>query len=337
MRKKKNMKLIQKTVIICIVALIGHAALAKVELDYQITKSERDSSLADSQAVFEIFFSLDNSDFAKSTKKLRTSVDGIRAAYSSDSLGRIIFNVAPGSHQFKFYYTSQYYEVQIDKIEILPGFRTLMKVEFSESWENLEADKPVIYVYAQKPTNLNIQVDLKGEFQFTYPKYDTKNGWNIMAHPDGTIEVNNKSYDYLFWEGKMSLNPVDIRFDQGFITSNESLIPFFEDKLSSMGLNSSEQEDFITYWAPLMSKHEKCYVHFMFEEEYKPYAALITNPKPDHLFRVFMVWTPLEADENPDIIPQSIDSFKRGGLTIVEWGGSKIDKSIIRKNIMLNY
>ena len=94
-----------------------------------------------------------------------------------------------------------------------------------------------------------------------------------------------------------------------------------ESKLQFMGLNSQEIEDYITYWCPIMQVNEKSFIHFIFNEEYDKYATMSIDPKPDHLFRVNMLWS---KSKDTQVKEQKIESFKRSGFTVVEWGGTEI-------------
>jgi hypothetical protein len=75
----------------------------------------------------------------------------------------------------------------------------------------------------------------------------------------------------------------------------------------------------------LMCKNEKNYVHFIFNEEYNEYANISITPKPDHMFRVFMLWTNAEAMNEIQLKEQVIPTFKHEGFTVVEWGGSQLE------------
>ena len=57
--------------------------------------------------------------------------------------------------------------------------------------------KPVIYLYPETPTEISVKLQYNGTLDCTYPAYD--NGWNVTAHPDGTLFDlrDNKEYSYL--------------------------------------------------------------------------------------------------------------------------------------------
>ena len=60
--------------------------------------------------------------------------------------------------------------------------------------------KPAIYLYPTVKTEISVKNDCKGKVMNTYPLY--KNGWNVIAEPNGTFyNLNDKrTYNYLFWD-----------------------------------------------------------------------------------------------------------------------------------------
>lgn len=183
--------------------------------------------------------------------------------------------------------------------------------------------KPVIYLYPEEKTDINIQLNtqqMNGSLDVTYPAYGL-NGWDVTAYPDGKLidKHTNKSYNYLFWEGT-SLKQWS--FPNGFVVKGEETAEFLEEKLSFMGLHSNEYNDFIVYWLPLMAKNKYNLVRFV-NEEYNRDVPLNINPNPNSLLRVYMVFKGLDS---PIEIPeQKLTTFKRSGFTVVEWGGTKIE------------
>lgn len=77
-----------------------------------------------------------------------------------------------------------------------------------------KSKKPVIYLYPEKTTEVDVKVNLDGKFTTTYPKYN--DGWNVVAEPDGTLHAldNKNSYYCLFWEGVVNYTP---DFSTGFV------------------------------------------------------------------------------------------------------------------------
>lgn len=310
------------TVILFLTAFMSYAGGEdKTPLDYVITKNEVDNSLSKTEALFVFTFKIDP-EGTLVQQVIKGGCNGITKDINPDSKGKNSLKVTPGKYFFQFFLTSDYFEVQTDSITIEPGHRIEITVNFQSSTLPVISFKPVIYVYPKESTSIHIQLDLKGEFLFTYPAYNS--GWNFTADPNGTIHMNNKEYKYLFWDGTTNINAANVKWDEGFIVDRENLLSFLEEKLTQMGLTNSEQQDYITFWYPLMSKNESNYIHFLFNEEYDNYAHLTVTPKPDRIFRVYMMWGNAENMGNAKLNPQSILSFEREGFTLVEWGGAQL-------------
>ena len=154
-------------------------------------------------------------------------------------------------------------------------------------------DKPVLYLYPQNVTNVNIKVDLseKVRFSCTYPEYN--NGWSVIAHPDGTLinNADNKVYSYLYWEltGKQTYD-----FSKGFVVKGSETSEFLNKILPELGLSASEINDFIVYWLPRMIKNEYNLITFQ-STEYSENVRLSIVPQPDSIIRVFMAYKPLKS------------------------------------------
>ena len=54
--------------------------------------------------------------------------------------------------------------------------------------------KPVIYLYPEFTQEIEVKLDYAGELTCTYPEY--KDGWHIVAHPNGKLENKEKKYAY---------------------------------------------------------------------------------------------------------------------------------------------
>lgn len=185
--------------------------------------------------------------------------------------------------------------------------------------------KPVIYLYPQEETDVNVKLDFDGSMTCTYPEYGE--GWEVTAFPDGRIYDRNteRYYDYLFWEGTRSFD--SYVFGNAECVAREDTVAFLEEYLSATGLNSSETDDFISFWLPKLQESPYNLISFP-NEEYSEWAKLDVYPVPDTEIRVYMVFIPL--DEPVDVpasqhlkIPEGTD---RSGFTVVEWGGTVLDK-----------
>lgn len=185
--------------------------------------------------------------------------------------------------------------------------------------DDTEDKKPVIYLYPETTTEVNVKLDYAGKLTCTYPKY--QNGWNVIAQPDGTLKdvKTGKEYSYLFWEGESK-----IKYDlsKGYVVKGKDTAEFLQEKLAQIGLLPKEYNEFIVYWLPEMEDNPYNLITFQ-NEVYTNSAVLTVNPKPDSVLRVFMAYKELEKPikiEAPKITP-----FERKGFTVVEWGGTEID------------
>ena len=180
--------------------------------------------------------------------------------------------------------------------------------------------KPVIYLYPQKPTEMTVKVLPNGGFTYTKPLY--KNGWRVVAYPDGTVKnlADGEKYPYLFWEG-IGLNyPEQI---SGFIVKQSELKTFFTNKLSKLGLVGREAEDFKDYWIPRLKGLDKPYykISFLKKEQMDEIAPLELSVKPNSVIRVMMTAKGLEEFES--LPKQELPMpAKRAGFVLAEWGGA---------------
>lgn len=184
-----------------------------------------------------------------------------------------------------------------------------------------EMAKPVIYLYPQKETQVNVSVNPANGISVSIPAY--QNGWNVTAKPDGTIinSVDNEEYPYLFWESsKYNIDPIK----EGFVVSKNDLSDFFMDKLSLLGLNSKEIDDFLEYWIPVLHEGNYYAITFYSKESIDKMAPLTISPQPDTVIRVFFDSKPLDT---PILLrEQTLVPAFRKGFTVIEWGGMRYPK-----------
>jgi hypothetical protein len=181
-----------------------------------------------------------------------------------------------------------------------------------------ECGKPVIYLYPEKTINLKVKVSPNGGISQSEPAYN--DGWNVEAHPNGAIfnYADKKSYPSLYWEGR-GLNYIQPA--EGFVTSRENVEKVLREKLTLLGLNNKEIEDFNTYWLPRLQKYPYYFLTFLPQPEFDKIAPLTVSVKPDTIIRIFMDFKglnkPIKAVEPKIITPI------RKGFVVVEWGGAK--------------
>ncbi len=178
--------------------------------------------------------------------------------------------------------------------------------------------KPVIYLYPEAKTEVRVTLDYDGKLTATYPEY--KEGWDVVAYPDGKLvnKADAQEYSYLFWEGT---NTTEYDFTKGFVVAGEDTAEFLQKTLSQIGLLPHEYNEFIVYWLPMMQENKYNLISFQ-GTNYTDSAKLVVNPGPDSTLRVFMAYKAL--DEPIDIEPQTFKPFERKGFTLVEWGGCEV-------------
>lgn len=180
-------------------------------------------------------------------------------------------------------------------------------------------DKPIIYLYPEKKTELSVKLGKPENITCSYPKYN--NEWNIIANTDGTLIDTNtgrKLYS-LYWEGKQS---VPVEFEDGFVVKKDDTVQFLEEKLAILGLNETEAEEFIIYWLPKLQKNDYNYIRFATMDEINNNMPLYFSVEPDTIIRVLMQYKPL--DHYIEVPEQKLETPERKGFVAVEWGGTEI-------------
>ena len=177
-------------------------------------------------------------------------------------------------------------------------------------------DKPIIYLYPTSESEIHVNLWAPENLYHTYPKYNSKKWWNVIAQPNGDledIETWRKLYAlYREWKSDNETN-----FDEWFVVAWKDIIPFLEDKLAILWLNEREAEEFIVYWLPQMENNEWNLIRFESIEEQNENMPLNIIPTPDTVIRVMMDW---KAINEPINIPeQQLTTPERNGFTVVEW------------------
>jgi hypothetical protein len=207
--------------------------------------------------------------------------------------------------------------------------------------------KPVVYLYPTQPTNVSVHFQVPVQFTTDIPTY--AGSWQVKAYPDGSL-VNLKSkftncqqidtqrkgseyakqacltntYPYLYWSGNVSSTNYP-NITNGWIVDQKNVRSFLTEKLTAMGLNSKERQDFTSYWVPEMLKKNAPYyrVSFLQTNDLNQLFPMTVNPKPDTTFRIFLDYSPLTQKPEQLPQPQSLNTLVRNGFTLVEWGGLK--------------
>ena len=179
--------------------------------------------------------------------------------------------------------------------------------------------KPIIYLYPEETTEVSVKLGKVENITCSYPEY--KNGWNVIANPDGTlVDTNTGRQLYsLYWEG---IHSEPINFEDGFVVAGDKVIEFLEEKLEILGLNEREAEEFIVYWLPKLQENKYNYIRFATIDEINENMPLELSVEPDTIIRVLMQYKAL--DNYIEVKEQGLNAPERKGFVVVEWGGTEI-------------
>lgn len=188
--------------------------------------------------------------------------------------------------------------------------------------------KPAIYLYPTEETKISIKHDFAGKIGTTYPDYN--NGWLVEATPEGKIRnlKDGRTYNYLFWDGFYLFPESHYNYTNGFYVKKDEYNSFLLEKLTTIGLNETEVNDFIVYWLPQLNKYNKVFIHFRINDDIGGSSKLTVNPQPDNIIRVFMEFNDYNGEEK--LPPQELKKQDRKGFTLLEWGGAEIKSKNIQ-------
>lgn len=176
--------------------------------------------------------------------------------------------------------------------------------------------KPILYIYPKEDMNVKVTLEKEENLLTTYPKYN--NGWEVLVKQNGDMyDKNGKYYYALYWDEKSNNTN---NFEEGFYVTKENAIDFLEEKLTYIGLNDKEKNEFIMYWLPIIEKNEKNIINFELTEELQKDNKITITPKPDSFLRVHI--NIKKVDKKVNIKNQKLKPFNRTGYTAVEWGGT---------------
>jgi hypothetical protein len=305
------------TLAITVASSLSHAGQKEIDRlrIFELQSTAVDSTLTNSETryVFDFKYIKEGNE----VEQITFSMDGFTQTADLDNGTRLTLVSTPGNHVFQFYYSSKYYEVDSDSLYSAPGHSSNYSVHLWQAAQPALMRKPIIYLYPETDTLVTVNLEAQGELIFTYPEY--KNGWEFMARPNGDLAFGCDTYNYLFWEANQPDHLSTADLNEGFIVKGENSISFLEAKLNAAGFTSKEKADFITYWGPLIQKNELNFVRFEFNETCDKFAELNITPTPDHIYRLYIFFSPIEAAF--EVQEQHIPKMNRNGFTVLEWGG----------------
>ncbi len=187
--------------------------------------------------------------------------------------------------------------------------------------------KPAVYLYPEKPVDLNIKLTLDGQLTVSNPPYNPVKGWEVQVSPDGKILAANDqqliaSYPYLYYEA--DLDNVNIPKD-GFVVEQNKLRTFLITLLSDIGFNNNEISDFISYWMPRLSEKPYYFVTLLPESTINEKEVLDISAAPDTVIRTRVVFEGLDLPISVTPL-KNIPHHARFGFTVTDWGGTIVGK-----------
>jgi len=187
--------------------------------------------------------------------------------------------------------------------------------------EHLVGKKPIIYLYPEKATKVSVKLSNPERITVDYPDY--RQGWNVTAQPDGTLttEEGRKLYA-LYYESQNTKHYDSDSLKEGFVVAKDDIESFLDQKLTRLGLNYKEREEFISYWASALEAKLYTYIRFQTFAEIEKNMGLAISPRPDTMIRIMMEYMPL--DHPITVKEQKLPQPERKGFTVVEWGGTEV-------------
>jgi hypothetical protein len=179
-------------------------------------------------------------------------------------------------------------------------------------------EKPVIYLYPQAPTLVNVQVITAGSVVVSNPQYPV-DGWkNILANPDGTLQYEGEYYSELFYES--SVNTFQ-QPQEGITIPTNQLSEKLNGLLDQLGLIGHEKQEFLAFWMPRLEALNSPYIFFsILDPSTKANIDTVSiSPKPDTQieFIAYFKAVSVLAINTLELPPTP----ERKGFVSVEWGG----------------
>lgn len=180
--------------------------------------------------------------------------------------------------------------------------------------------KPVIYLYPEIPTLVNVTVKTNGTIVISDPHYP-QGGWkDILAYPDGKLLYKGKQYRELFYESSIENYK---KPEKGIVIKTDQLIPELSGILDRLGLIGAEKDEFLSFWVPRLKVLKSPFIFFSLidKTEKEKTDNVIITPRPDTMidFIAYFKAIPSPVYDNTFQLPPKPE---RKGFTVVEWGGS---------------
>jgi hypothetical protein len=180
--------------------------------------------------------------------------------------------------------------------------------------------KPVIYLYPEVPTLVNVTVKTVGKIVVSDPLYP-QGGWkNILAYPNGNLLYQGKQYPELFYES--SVNSLK-KPEKGIIIKTSELRLKLDQILDQLGLIDQEKDEFLAFWLPKLQSLKSPYIFFSLLDKKEKDAVdnVRIIPTPDTEIAFIAYFKPVDTLDYDNSL-QLPSKPQRKGFVSVEWGGS---------------
>lgn len=180
--------------------------------------------------------------------------------------------------------------------------------------------KPVIYLYPEFPTTVDVLLTIPGSITQSIPRYPD-NGWrNIQALPGGSLRYEGSTFSELYYESLVGTVHAP---DNGIIIPMKNLRPALLLLTKQLGLIPHEQDEFLAYWMPKLEQLNQPYILFSLissqEKERIDHVTIIPRPKTTIAFLAYFRGLAFPITPKPLMLPTVPPA--RLGFTSVEWGG----------------
>jgi hypothetical protein len=175
--------------------------------------------------------------------------------------------------------------------------------------------KPVLYLYPQKATDVNVSVG--AHITASSPTYPVDGWQSVYALPNGQLTYGGSHCNSLYWEGTgFGVFPL---ITNGTVVARADADTTIAKQLSQQGIDTQEAAAFLAYWEPKLPTTPYVRLTWLDTAQMNELAPLSITPKPQTLLRVFLDFQGLNSPI--PITPQTFTAPARKGFTVVEWGG----------------
>lgn len=261
---------------------------------------------------------------------VQVKVDGKTKKFTITSKKQTFeLSLPKGKHTLAFFINANFEEINLER-EFTGRHYYEIGLNFqgsAGSRRQIMLEKPVIYLYSQKEEPFTLKVKTDAELKFTYPVYH--NEWKGKTSEDGTIQIDNSNYPYLFWDAALpaeKLNPDWLDADQ---VQGSGVVTYLENKLTNLGFNEKEKTDFITYWGPRMLQMKVVQIVWLQDEQLDPIASLKITPafKQNRIYILFRE-TNAFMEQTLKLKVPALKPVDRSGNYLVEWGGIQVEPNL---------